>query len=69
MIVMMMTKWRGGEEKWILESACNLVCSLQLFKQDLDKMEENDHNEKHNGAVSSNCSPEEHKSNVYFVIQ
>jgi len=27
-------------------------------------MKENDHNERHNGAVSSNCTPEQHnKSN------
>jgi hypothetical protein len=29
-------------------------------EQDLDKMKENDHDEKHSGAVSSNCTPEQH---------
>jgi hypothetical protein len=60
MMMMTMTKQgRGDKEESILESACSLLCSLQLSKQDLDKMKENDHN----GAVGSNCTPEHSKSN------
>ena len=48
----------------MLESVRSLMCSLQLIKRGVDEMIEYDRNEKHNGAVSSNCTPEQHnKSN------
>jgi hypothetical protein len=70
-IMMMMTttkQEKQNKEELILESVCSLMCSLKLIKQDLDKMKENDHNEKHNGAVSSNYTPEQNRSNKTTVM-